>query len=107
MDRRDSNHDVEFASSAHLVERPRSSRRGASLLDRLSLDAGPSDLPSSSLRDRVQIPAKRDRDEMMRSYSGGGDSADAEDIGGVADSSRRPKRRTGRPKGRRGRNGGS
>jgi hypothetical protein len=108
MERRDSDHN-EFASSARQPERPRPSRRAASLLDRLSLDAGPSDPPPpSSLRDRVQIvPAKRDRDEMMRSYSGGGESMDAEDIGGGPDSGRRPKKRSGRPKGRRGRNSGS
>jgi hypothetical protein len=109
MERRNSNHDGEFAPAASHPERPRPNRRGGSLLDRLSLDPGPPDLPppppSSSLRDRVQIPSKRDRDEMMRSHSGGADYMDAEEIGGGPDSGRRSKRRSGRPKGRRGRNG--
>jgi len=69
------------------------SRRGGSLLDRLSLNnaAGSSGMPSPSLRDRVQIvPSKRDREEM-----GGHDAVRGEiDIDEVDDSaSKKPRRR--------------
>ncbi|ESK87654.1 hypothetical protein Moror_1896 [Moniliophthora roreri MCA 2997] len=49
-------------------QRPMNARRGGSLLDRLSLDilsptsGGGDELPS--LRDRVQVPSKRDRDDV-------------------------------------------
>lgn len=60
--------------------RPTPSRRGTSLLDRLS-----SDRPSTSLVDRVHIPSKRHREEI-----GGDDvSADYEYEDGPADSQRR------------------
>ena len=74
--------------------RPTPSRRGGSLLDRLSLDnaAGSSGMSSPSLRDRVQIvPSKRDREEMV-----GNDAARDIDMdeGGPEDSaSKKPRRR--------------
>jgi hypothetical protein len=88
--------------SSHDQQRPEMSRRGGSLLDRLSLDHN--DEPHggtswSSLRDRVQVPSKRDRDEM----SGGRyqpDMFDGDD-GPLGDpASKRPRRRN--PKFRRG-----
>lgn len=56
--------------SQYSQQHPGISRRGGSLLDRLSLDHSDDNksigMPySSSLRDRVQVPSKRDRDEMM------------------------------------------
>ena len=75
--------------------RPMPSRRGGSLLDRLSLVdnvAGSSSMSSPSLRDRVQIvPSKRDREEMV-----GNDAARDIDMdeGGPEDSaSKKPRRR--------------
>ncbi|KAF9003341.1 hypothetical protein BDQ17DRAFT_499001 [Cyathus striatus] len=50
------------------TQRPELNRRGASLLDRLG--DPPVDRHPQSLRDRVQVPAKRDRDEV------GGDFGD-------------------------------
>lgn len=49
------------------IERPLMGRRGGSLLDRLSLNeqAGNDIPPQQSLRDRVQVPSKRDRDDMI------------------------------------------
>lgn len=61
---------------------------GASLLDRLSLDEG-SHINSPSLRDRVQLPSKRDREEMLS----GELSLDTE--GDDYDGSRRIRRRGG------------
>jgi hypothetical protein len=84
-----------------LQERPYVSRRGGSLLDRLSLDdaAGPSgSMASPSLRERVQIPMKRDLEDMT-----GGDSLsmdasfDYDDIGGDS-ASKRGRRRSGKLK---------
>ncbi|KAH7924367.1 hypothetical protein BV22DRAFT_1035177 [Leucogyrophana mollusca] len=59
--------------------------RGTSLLDRLSLDESP------SLRDRVQLPAKRDRDEMDGDgdEEGGAMDVDGEDFDGSKRSRRR------------------
>jgi len=91
----------ESARSHSHQQRPTPSRRGGSLLDRLSLDnaTGSSGMSSPSLRDRVQIiPSKRDREEMV-----GGDAAGGFDMdeGGPDDSvSKKPKRRVKR--GRRG-----
>lgn len=60
------------AEPSYSRPRPEMSRRGGSLLDRLSLDqsgddvrGGQSPPHSQSLRDRVQVPSKRDRDDMM------------------------------------------
>ncbi|KAI9568001.1 hypothetical protein HD554DRAFT_2102056 [Boletus coccyginus] len=61
---------------------------GASLLDRLSLDEG-SCVNSPSLRDRVQLPSKRDREEMLT----GDLSFDTE--GDEYDGSKRMRRRGG------------
>lgn len=61
---------------------------GASLLDRLSLDEG-SRVNSPSLRDRVQLPFKRDREEMFS----GDPPLDTE--GDDYDGSRRVRRRGG------------
>jgi hypothetical protein len=90
-------------SSQYGQQRPEMSRRGGSLLDRLSLDHNDDTqgmgTSKSSLRDRVQVPSKRDRDEM----SGGRyqpDILDGDD-GVVGDpASKRPRRRN--PKFRRG-----
>ena len=68
---------------------------GASLLDRLSLDDG-NRINSPSLRDRVQLPSKRDRGEML----GGEVVFDPE--GEDYDTSKRMRRRGG-PKLRKGR----
>ncbi|KAF9455876.1 hypothetical protein BDZ94DRAFT_511820 [Collybia nuda] len=54
-------------SQEYEAQRPEILRRGGSLLDRLSLDQNgdtPVDGPPQSLRDRVQVPSKRDREEM-------------------------------------------
>lgn len=69
---------------------------GASLLDRLSLDDG-SHVNSPSLRDRVQLPFKRDREDML-----GGDlylDAEGDDYDGAKRVRRRggPRVRKGRP----------
>lgn len=61
---------------------------GASLLDRLTLDEG-SCVNSPSLRDRVQLPSKRDREEMLA----GDLSFDTE--GDEYDASKRVRRRGG------------
>ena len=61
---------------------------GASLLDRLSLDDG-SRVNSPSLRDRVQLPSKRDREEMLA----GDLSLDTE--GDEYDGTKRVRRRGG------------
>ncbi|KAE9391719.1 hypothetical protein BT96DRAFT_298823 [Gymnopus androsaceus JB14] len=77
-----------------------SNRRGGSLLDRLSINPSPSDdHPGSSpaLRDRV-VPAKRDRDEMVRD---GEDRMDGDVDMDDGFTSKRAKRRAG--KARRGR----
>jgi len=82
-------------------QRPVPSRRGASLLDRLSLDngAGTSGMSSPSLRDRVQtIPSKRDRDEMAG--NDGGD-IDFDDPGLDDSASKKPRRRLKAKRGRR------
>jgi hypothetical protein len=77
----------------------------ASLLDRLSLDAPPAGSPmleSPSLRERVQIPAKRARDEVMADgvlYDGGVEAENGEG---------KRSRKRGPGKARRGkRNGGA
>lgn len=78
---------------------PRStpSRRGASLLDRLSTD-----MPSASLVDRVHIPSKRHRDEI----AGDDTPGDYEYEDGPADPSQRRGAVPRRMKVRRGRRGG-
>ncbi|KAG9311862.1 hypothetical protein JVU11DRAFT_8114 [Chiua virens] len=63
---------------------------GASLLDRLTLDDG--HVNSPSLRDRVQLPSKRDREEIEVSLD-----MEGEDYDGLK------RRRRGGPKGRKGR----
>ncbi|KAJ4496470.1 hypothetical protein C8R41DRAFT_268185 [Lentinula lateritia] len=77
-------------------ERPPVSRRGGSLLDRLSISVGDQVPP---LRERVQIPAKRDREELMR--DGGSFNGDIDMDDGVV--GKKPRRRSGKP--RRGRGG--
>ncbi|KIJ63057.1 hypothetical protein HYDPIDRAFT_29748 [Hydnomerulius pinastri MD-312] len=76
-------------------ETPNRGGGGASLLDRLTLDGG-GPIKSHSLADRVQLPVKRDREEMMT-----GDVSmeqDVEDYEGL----KRPKRRGAKSrKGRR------
>lgn len=84
-----------------IARRPEpSSRRGGSLLDRLSLDNGLSSpvMSPQSLRDRVQVPSKRDREDI------GNDSAGDIDIddGGLGDTGlKRPRRRLRPKRGRR------
>ncbi|KAJ3982135.1 hypothetical protein F5890DRAFT_419643 [Lentinula detonsa] len=80
----------------NLPERPPVSRRGGSLLDRLSISV---DEHVPPLRDRVQIPAKRDRDELMR--DGGSYSVDIDMDDGVV--GKKPRRRSGKPRRGRGR----
>jgi len=87
----------------------RAIRRGGSLLDRLSLDNDTGSNHGPSLRERVQLPVKRDREEMM---SGGGDSGsmdapfDLEDgLGG--DTAKKSRRRSGKPRRGRTRHTGS
>lgn len=80
--------------------RPTPPRRGGSLLDRLSTNgAGPSEMAPPSLRDRVQIPAKRNREEM------GGDDGhndmDIDDLSGDPYKKRAGMRRLKVKKGRR------
>jgi hypothetical protein len=105
--RRNSGRDIDQKLPPYATDEPHVSRPGGSLLDRLSFDTRgapeSSDVPpSSSLRDRVQIPSKRDRQEMMGMPSG--DFQDVDEMG-VGDSGRKMRRRSGKPKGRRGRSG--
>ena len=94
-DRRDDR--LQPPRAANLPPRPAAPRSGGSLLDRLSSDksgasSGPP--PSQSLRDRVQVPSKRDRDDTIRPDSMG----DAE----MGDSvSKRSKKRMKPKRGRR------
>ena len=73
-------------------------KRGGSLLDRLSLDKN-DDTPgmstpwSSSLRDRVQVPSKRDRDEMIGGRYQPDNSFEGEDGGFGDPASKKPRRR--------------
>jgi hypothetical protein len=89
---------VHRAHSHH--QRTTPSRRGGSLLDRLSLDNGASS-SSPSLRERVQIiPSKREREEMVSNDTAGGDLD--MDNGGPDDSaSKKQRRRTKMKRGRR------
>jgi hypothetical protein len=85
-------------------DRPNNLRRGGSLLDRLSLDNSTAvvseRLASASLRDRVSIPSKRDHDELI---SGGEEAPmDAPEDGG---DSRRSRRRSGKSRRGKARNG--
>ncbi|KAF8880063.1 hypothetical protein BD779DRAFT_1676116 [Infundibulicybe gibba] len=65
----DRDHDKDFPDR---FTRAPASRRGGSLLDRLSIGHGPTDqgdpapmhVDSPSLRERVQVPSKRDHEEM-------------------------------------------
>jgi hypothetical protein len=71
------------------------------LLDRLSLDNGAntSAVSPQSLRDRVQVPSKRDREDIGNDSAG---DIDMEDVGGPSDSaSKRPRRRLKLKRGRR------
>ncbi|PFH47716.1 hypothetical protein AMATHDRAFT_6488 [Amanita thiersii Skay4041] len=93
---------------------PPNSRR---LLDRLSFDAPeniapPQPLPPppgehvpQSLRDRVQIPEKRDRNEFVNREYVMDTSYDADDGGPLEPATKRARKRAGRP--RRGRRGGA
>ncbi|KAF4580459.1 hypothetical protein EYR40_003177 [Pleurotus pulmonarius] len=94
-----------------LPVRPQAKRTGGSLLDRLSLDRGgrdavmSDDTPSPSLRERVQVPTKRDRDEVTVMEKGVYERpADFDDLAD-ADIAAKRRKRTARPK--RGRRGGS
>jgi hypothetical protein len=98
--------DIDISSSHPSQEfdahRPGISRRGGSLLDRLSLDQNgdtPVDGPSQSLRDRVQVPSKRDREEMSdnRDFPTFFDASYEEDYDpNVYDPNKRPRRRSGK-----------
>jgi hypothetical protein len=100
MESHPSRSEYDHESRAHAM------RRGGSLLDRLSLDTGMDTAtlpPSPSLRDRVQVPVKRDREDVMEANEPGEDF-DLDD-GGGADPSKRSKKRVG-GKYRRGRRNG-
>lgn len=76
-------------------QRPETLRRGGSLLDRLSLDQNGDTLvdgSSQSLRDRVQVPSKRDREEMMGDRHGYLVDSSLEDD----DSNKKARRRSGK-----------
>ncbi|KAJ8688691.1 hypothetical protein PTI98_013454 [Pleurotus ostreatus] len=102
---------VDSRKRSPLPVRPQAKRTGGSLLDRLSLDRGgrdavmSDDTPSPSLRERVQVPTKRDREEVMVMEKGVYERpADFDDLAD-ADIAAKRRKRTGRPK--RGRRGGS
>lgn len=86
--------------SPYAYRRPEMSGRGGSLLDRLSLDqhsdARGAAMPSPSLRDRVQVPLKRDREDMMMNEQFPTDNSfEGED--GFGDSNfKRARRRSGK-----------
>jgi len=87
------------------LERPQAQRRGASLLDRLSTSSNPrpSDAGGQqSLRDRLIIPSKRDREDMMTDEGMRDVSFDGED----GTESKRARRKNGRARTRGGRRGG-
>lgn len=79
-----------------------SGRRGGSLLDRLGIspnDEQSSQGGSNTLRDRVQIPTKRDREEMIRDDDRANGDFDMDDGFGP----KRAKRRSGKSRRGRGR----
>jgi hypothetical protein len=87
-------------SSQYSQQRPVILKRGGSLLDRLSLDHNDdtkgTGMPwSSSLRERVQVPSKRDRDEMMMGGRYQPENSFQGDDTGFGDStaSKKPRRR--------------
>ena len=86
-------------SSQYGQQRPAILKRGGSLLDRLSLDNNndTQGAPwSSSLRDRVQVPSKRDRDEMIGGRYQPDNSFEGDDAGiGDPTTLKRPRRRNG------------
>lgn len=88
------------------VVRPQVQRRGASLLDRLSLDDGNSRGPTQpdtqhhSLRDRMVVPTKRGREAVMV------EEGDPREMGYDGDEGADTKRRRRGAKGRRGGGGG-
>lgn len=89
------------------VSRPPAARRTGSLLDRLGLERGGEllapDVPSPSLRDRVQIPSKREREEMMNESFPM--DVPFDDESGAGDPASKRRRRSGKPR-RGGRRGG-
>lgn len=99
--------DMEMGSQApNHQQRPTPSRRGGSLLDRLSLDDNgpplPAIVPQPSLRDRVQVPSKRDRDELAGGELAG--DGDMDDGTGGDPASKKLKRRMKSKRGRRSNN---
>jgi len=93
-------------------QRPVILKRGGSLLDRLSLDhhddaQGMVAPWSSSLRDRVQVPSKRDRDEMMGGRYQPELPFEGDDAGfGDPTTLKKPRRRNGNKFRRGGKRGG-
>jgi hypothetical protein len=82
--------------------RPAPPRR---LLDRLSFSTEPDNVaPLPSLRDRVQVPLKRDRDDVVGEINEYGGEFDVDD-GGTLDPNKRTKKR-GSGRARRGRRNG-
>ncbi|RDB30457.1 hypothetical protein Hypma_007227 [Hypsizygus marmoreus] len=87
----------------YIHDRPEFARRGHSLLERLSLDPNSEsreEMSSQSLQERVQVPSKRDRDEMVDRYPMDS-SFDGED-GGLGDGLRKRRKSTKPRKQRRG-----
>jgi len=78
-------------------QRPENVRRGGSLLDRLSLDQDGDtrgDIHSPSLRDRVQVPSKRDREDIMMTEQYNGENSFDGDEGMMDTAFRRVRRRS-------------
>lgn len=60
--------------------RPEFPRRGGSLLDRLSLEDPKDEVHlQQSLRERVEVPSKRDRDDMLSDRYAGEETFDEDD----------------------------
>ena len=81
----------------HLHQRPENVRRGGSLLDRLSLDQdgdARGDIHSPSLRDRVQVPSKRDREDLMMTEQYHGENSFDGDEGSMDPTFRRVRRKS-------------
>ncbi|KAG6809696.1 hypothetical protein H0H92_015134 [Tricholoma furcatifolium] len=83
--------------------RPDMSRRPSSLLERLDLPADGNDFREDtsytrSLSDRVQVPSKRDRDDMNGDRYGGEESFDGEDTDPAMKRARRKTTKPRKPK---------
>lgn len=89
-----------FEQRLDLVSRPPMSR-GASLLSRISRGSDDVQPPPPSLRDRVQIGTKRDRDDMARGHNADPpfetDDGETDLAGGRKNRKRRRGRRGGAP----------